>query len=63
LCIVKEIKDEMLVKINDLCAYVHGILCAYVKNLPDNSSIKADISIIETPMADVQHLLNRAIPV
>ncbi|KAG1856533.1 hypothetical protein C8R48DRAFT_674944 [Suillus tomentosus] len=59
--IVKEIKDEMLAKINDPCTFVHGILCAYVKNMPDDSSTKADISIIETPMADVQKLLNRTI--
>ncbi|KAG2128669.1 uncharacterized protein EDB93DRAFT_1256573 [Suillus bovinus] len=57
--IVKEIKDEMLAKINDPCTFVHGILCAYVKNMPDNSSTKADISIIEMPMADIQKLLNR----
>ncbi|KAG1814839.1 hypothetical protein EV424DRAFT_1348695 [Suillus variegatus] len=56
--IVKEIKDEMLAKINDPCTFVHGILCAYVKNMPDDSSTKADISIIETPMADVQKLFN-----
>ncbi|KAG2354527.1 hypothetical protein BDR07DRAFT_1494419 [Suillus spraguei] len=54
----EKIKDEILAKINDPCTFVHGILCAYVKNMPDDSSTKADISIIEMPMADVQKLLN-----
>ncbi|KAG1791195.1 uncharacterized protein HD556DRAFT_1445460 [Suillus plorans] len=60
--IIKEIKDEMLVKINDPCNFAHGILCAYAKSMLDDSLTKADISIIETPMADIQKLLDHTIP-
>ncbi|KAG2072844.1 hypothetical protein BDR04DRAFT_1116732 [Suillus decipiens] len=62
LCIIKGIKDEMLAKINDPCTFTHNILCAYLKNLPEDSFTKADISTIEMPMTEVQKLLNHTIP-
>ncbi|KAG1890638.1 uncharacterized protein F5891DRAFT_986888 [Suillus fuscotomentosus] len=58
---LSDIKDEMLELIgDDLCKFVEGVLCNYVKSFPEDSS-PGDISIIETSFTKVQDILNRAI--
>ncbi|KAG2121279.1 hypothetical protein DEU56DRAFT_918281 [Suillus clintonianus] len=60
--VVKDIKDEMLAMIgDDPCKFVEGVFCDYVKSFPEDSS-PGDISIIESSIAKVQKILNRAIP-
>ncbi|KAG1894400.1 uncharacterized protein F5891DRAFT_1195237 [Suillus fuscotomentosus] len=58
---LKIIKDEMLALTDDPCAFVQGVFQEYIKTL--NSSAKGDVTILETPMATVQGLLNHIIPI
>ncbi|KAG1784899.1 uncharacterized protein HD556DRAFT_1314698 [Suillus plorans] len=58
---LKVIKDEMLMVTDDPCAFVQGVFTKYVKTLDD--SIKGDVSILEKPMAIIEGLLNRIIPI
>ncbi|KAG1805820.1 uncharacterized protein BJ212DRAFT_1303887 [Suillus subaureus] len=51
LCIIKEIKDEMLVKINNSCNFAHGILCAYVKN-----TVSCFLRTVLVYLEDIQYL-------
>lgn len=46
---------------DDPCKFVEGVFCDYMKSFPEDSS-PGDISIIESLIAKVQKILNRAIP-
>ncbi|KAG1860957.1 hypothetical protein F4604DRAFT_1930039 [Suillus subluteus] len=55
---LKIIKDDMT---DDPCAFVQGVFLEYVKTL--DSSARGDITILEKPLATVEGLLNRVIPI